>query len=477
MSKEKSLAKNAIFNALYRLLNVIFPLISATYVAHILLPAGVGHVSFVQNIVSYFTMAAAVGIPTYGVREISKCRNNQNEMNCVFSELFIINGCSTLLCLIGYVALVLLCFSDDLKLYLVCGSLIFFNFINIDWFYSGREDYVYIAVRSSVVKLLSLALIFIFVRDQADYLNYALITCLATGGNYLFNIFHSRKYVHFTTKGLKFKRHFRSILYLAGCAVAAELYSQVDITELGILCNDQVVGFYANAQKLITLVVSLATAITAIFLPRLSFYFENNRNKFDEYLNLGFQIVSFIAVPAFLGIILVSDNLICVMFGEAFMPAAATIRILAPLILIKCLGDLLCYQVIISSGNERIMLKTSVLAAIVNIVLNTLLIPEFKQNGAAFASVISELLLNGILFFAVSVNIIHLRVTIVYVLSITLGVLGMGIVVFVFGNLIENPFLALAIQVLVGVVVYAIINLLLKNELVVQIIHKKKKLM
>lgn len=293
MSKNKSLTTNAIFNIIYRVLNVIFPLISATYVARVLLPEGVGHVSFAQNIVSYFTMLAALGIPSYGTREISKCRDDQNHTNRVFSELFIINAFSTLICLAVYTILILTHFTSDLQLYLVCGLLIVFNFINIDWFYQGKEEYAYIAVRSSIIKILSILLLFVFVKDRTDYLNYALITCLATGGNYIFNVFHARKYVRFTLKNLEFKRHLQPIMYLVICVVAAELYSKVDTTMLGSSCSNQIVGFYTNAQKMTSLVITMATAISAIFLPRISYYFLKDRDKYNECISLGLKIISF----------------------------------------------------------------------------------------------------------------------------------------------------------------------------------------
>ena len=58
----------------------------------------------------------------------------------------------------------------------------------MDWFYQGREEFKYIAIRSFVVKLLSLVAIFVFVKEEQDYIIYALISCLAIGGNNIYNI-------------------------------------------------------------------------------------------------------------------------------------------------------------------------------------------------------------------------------------------------------------------------------------------------
>lgn len=472
MAKNKSLAKNAVFNIIYKVLNIIFPLISATYVARILLPEGVGQVSYAQNIVSYFTFAAALGIPTYGIREISRYRDNQQKTNKIFSELLIINFLSTLLFLVLFLIFLFNFIEGDKTLYIVCGFSLVFCFFNIDWLYQGKEEYVYIAIRSSIIKFCSLILLFLLVRDKSDYIIYAAITCLATGSNHIFNIIHARKYVKFTFSGLELKRHLRPIGYLLVSSLALELYSKVDITMLGIKCEDNVVGFYSNAQKLITLVITLTTAISAIFLPRISYYYKNNREQYNSYVSLGLKIVSFFSLPGCLGIILISDNLTPVMFGEAFMPAATTIQILSLLILIKSLGDILCYQVIISSGNESKLLKSYVLSAIINVILNFLLIPVLKQNGAAVASVISELTVNISLLFT-SLKIVHLKFDKKYYLSIVLGTVGMGLSILILNNFLSlNRFAALFIQVFVGISVYVLINLLLKNEMIHMVIDK-----
>ena len=71
-TKEQSLVKKSVYNVAYKLLNVFFPLISSVYISHILLAEGVGRVAYAQNIVTYFTTLAALGLPNYGVREIAK---------------------------------------------------------------------------------------------------------------------------------------------------------------------------------------------------------------------------------------------------------------------------------------------------------------------------------------------------------------------------------------------------------------------
>lgn len=471
---KKSLAKNAVFNVIYKVLNVIFPLISVAYIARILLPEGVGKISYAQNIVSYFTLIAALGIPVYGVREISKCRDNQEKTNKTFSELLIINFFSTTICAIIYYAVIIIEMPDNFELYAVCGFVILFNYINIDWFYQGREEYVYIAVRSVIIKCISVIMLFIFVRTQNDYIIYALITCIAAGGNHFFNILNARKFVKFTFKNLSLKKHMKPIWTLVICTIATELYSKVDITMIGAMYNDTNVGYYSNSQKLASVVLTLTTAISAIFLPRISYYFANDKEKYNNMVLFGFKIALFFSLPCCLGIALVSDDLVPVMFGELFMPASSTIKILSCLVFIKSIGDILCYQVIISSGNEKKLIWSYITAALVNIILNFLLIPAYQQNGAAVASVISELIVNCTLL-PFTLKIIHLKISRRYILSVAVSSVVMSVCVIAVGYFVKNCFAALFLEVGAGILSYFIVNILMKNEILESVLNKLKK--
>ena len=129
---QKSLTKNSIYNIIYTCANILFPFVTSIYVSRILLPGGVGKVASAQNIVSYFVIIAALGLPSYGVREFAKVRENTKEKNKLFTELLLISVISTTLAIIGFYFLV--CanyeFKSEWKLYLVCGLTLFFNYFN-----------------------------------------------------------------------------------------------------------------------------------------------------------------------------------------------------------------------------------------------------------------------------------------------------------------------------------------------------------
>lgn len=307
---------------------------------------------------SYFVTLAALGLPSYGVREFAKVRDNIERKNILFTELFIINLISTTISLIAYSAF-LICnngFNNEWTLYICCGLTIFFNYLNIDWIYQGLEEYGYITGRSIAIKSITLVLLIILVKTKEDYVIYALLTSLALGGNYIFNVIHAHKIVKFTFNDLNIKRHIKPVAIIAGIIFMSTIYNKVDVTMLKMLSTDEAIGYYSYAQKTVNIVLTMCSAVTATFLPRLSYYYENDKNGFYRLFNKGFQILCLGVIPLAIGLFLIAQQAVLLLYGTDFVQTGETIRLMCPLILIKGFGDLLCYQLAYSSKNERILL-------------------------------------------------------------------------------------------------------------------------
>lgn len=475
---KKSLAVNSIFSVVYKLLNVLFPLITATYAARTLLPAGVGKVSFAQNIVQYFVIIAALGIPNYGIREIAKRQDNTDSTNRVFSELFLINAVSTLACILVYYGMILGFdyFAGQRLLFITVGLSLVMNLFNVDWFYQGKEEYGYIALRSFIVKLLSLVALFLFVRDTGDFVIYALIHSLAIAGNYLFNVFNLRGRVKLCFRGINVKRHLKPVMILLASSISIELYTLLDTTMLGIWCSDTIVGYYNNATKLARIINSIISSIALVLLPRLSYYYNNG--MLDEFRSIAgrvLKILTTLAVPAVLGVLLLADSMIPVLFGISFEPAVFTLRILSVLVMAVALNNFFGTQILMTVGEEKKLLASVVIGAAVNLCLNALLIRPYQHNGAAFASAVSEVcVLLATMLFARKYVRFHFGLK--YWSSMFLSAFIMiGMVLGV--KLLHLPvFLELAVGVAVGALVYFLAGLLLRNESVLEILGIGKRL-
>lgn len=478
--KEKSISTNYIFNTLYTMLNILFPMITIAYISRILLPAGVGMVSFAINIASYFLVIAQLGIPKYGAREIAKKRDCQEACSNLFWEVFILNTVSTLLAVACYYYFVLSVdrFSNNRILMSIIGLTVVFNFFNVDWFYTGMEEYKYITLRSTLIKILSLVLLIIFVRDENDYIAYALIYCLGIGANYSFNIIHLRKYLFRPSQQLQIKKHLKPVFLLLSMTIAVELYSQLDTTMIGFLCTSENVAFYTNPMKMIKIITVLVTSLSTVLLPRLSWYYEKNMSEqINKIVNLALKIVLLFSVPACIGVCVVAEPLVYTLFGINYEASIRTIRILSLLIPVMAVGNLFGTQILIVVNQEKKLLISVAVGAIVNVILNSILIPRYYQDGAAFSSVIAETTVM-ILQVVFASRYVDINFGIKYFVKVIAGGISIFSGLFILKLNINNIY-KLIMMVITGVTMFCVIELLLKNEVlkfIIDILKRKVKL-
>ena len=74
-----SLTKNYFYNILGLLTGVLFPFVTFPYVSRVLMPEYLGKISFVQSLTNYFITLALLGIPAYGIRELSRAKISKDK--------------------------------------------------------------------------------------------------------------------------------------------------------------------------------------------------------------------------------------------------------------------------------------------------------------------------------------------------------------------------------------------------------------
>ena len=475
-TNRKSLFKNSIYNVLYKGLNVLFPLITTMYVSRVLLADGIGRVSSAKNLATYFVLIAALGMPTYGTKRIAECHDDKNKLSQVFSELFAINIFSTLICSTLYLITILIlpkC-SSDLSLYLIVGLQIILSIFNIDWFYQGIEEYGYILRRSAVVKVLCLGFIFLFVKSKEDYLWYALASVLGVAVNYIFNVIHLKGRIRIRLNNLSIKKHLTPLLILLGSTIAIEIYTLSDVTMLTFMTSSTHVGYYTNSMNGVKTIKELIVAICMVMLPRLSYVYANNEmDAFRSLVKKGIRVLLFFCLPAFVGCVVIADTIILILFGEAFLPAVITIRILAVSIITISMSNFLGHNTMIVIGKEKVVLLVSVISAALNICLNSVLILKLNENGAALASIICELIVCALYLLYTHRNICKLKIS-RDAISVFVGAMVMGIIVWMIHSLKMTAIIDFVVSIISGVVTYAVVTLLFKNSIAIMLMDKIK---
>ena len=472
----KSLFKNAVFSVIYRLLNILFPLISYGYAARILTSDSIGRHAAASNNVSYFVILGSLGIQAYATREIARRKDDKKERDKLFSQMILINFVLTCIACIAFVLCLFFVplMHDEKTLYLICAIAIATNFINVDWYFQGTEDFKFIAVRSFVVKFLSLIAVFLFVRRVEDLYIYALISVLSNTLYHLISIVHAGRKTKIKLETGDMRRHLRPLLFLALCTVSTELYARMDITMLDVMEEHSTVAFYSYSQKIVNLIVIALIAITAVFLPRLSYYYLHDRDKFNMLTKFGTDMMIFISIPMCLGLSAVASPLVSCWLGSGYEKAVPCLIVLSFMIPLKCIGDIVCYQVMMCAGQEFYLMISYFITLAINFVNNMILIPRYGALGASIASLISEIVVFVIVFFAAR-KYQSYKLNVRNLLVVGISSVLMFCAVMSFCYLFKTPWVQLLGGTLIGGVVFVLINLSGRNMFLIDEIKNVRK--
>ena len=445
--KIKSVKFNFIMNFILTASNFIFPLITFPYVSRVLGASGTGKVSFAISVVSYFTMVAALGIPTYGIRTTAKVRDDQEKLNKTTQELLIIHLFMMLLVSIVYILAILFIprFQSDRTLFLAVGVSILLDPLGVNWLYQGLEQYGYIAKRSIFLKFVGVILMFMFIHSPDDYVFYGVTSILASAGSNVLNFINLRKYVSLKPVGnYDIKQHLKPILILFAQVVAVNIYTNLDNVMLGFMKTDVDVGLYAAAVKVKTILTSLVTSLGAVLLPRLSYYImEGRKEEFQTLIRKAYNFVIVIALPLMLFTIFYARDCLVFLAGKEFIGATLAMQIIAPTIVLIGLSNLLGIQVLTPLNKEKQLVYSVVAGAVADLILNIIFIPKMGAAGASLGTLVAEFVVLIVqimylkdLFFKIAKQVQYWKVLVALVLANIISIKCSGFVDMVFLKLV-----------------------------------------
>lgn len=402
---KKSLKLNAVLNVIKQLCVIAFPIITFPYASRVLGVNNYGKINFSSSIISYFTLLAGLGITNYAIREGARIRNYKEELNMFVNEIFSLNLISTI---ISYTLLFLsLLFFNNLHSYfllLIIQSLsIFFTTIGSDWINSIYEEYSFITVRYIICQTVSIIFMFIFVKSRNDYYIYAFSTVLSLIIANTWNIFHIRyKYglnVKFKlSKGIR--KHVKPVLILFASSIASLIYINSDMTILGIFKTDSDVGIYSVSVKIYSLIKQLINAVLIVAIPHISSLMlkkKNNELK-EKFISL-YTFLLLFTPSAIVGLLFLSEPLIRLFAGKEYISSNESLKILAVSLLFASFACFYINVVMIPFQQEKKILISTITSALLNIVLNFILIPHYGVSAAAFTTLISEFVICTLGFY------------------------------------------------------------------------------
>lgn len=468
-----TLKKNFMYVLLQQFILLGLPVLTIPYISRVLGPNGVGQYSYSYSYITLFVSIFLLGSNLYAVREIASVKANPENLNKAYTEIFVIRTVLLLAANIIYFACVAFIWKGDTVFY--CQSInLIAAFFDITWLFQGLEEFKKVVTRNLTLKLLGFASIFVFIKTPKDVVLYTVImgTSVLIGNVALF--YRLNQYVRLSFKNLEYKSHFNQMVILFIPSFSALIYSVLDKTMLGAMSTKAQVGYYDNSYKIVYTISQLINISGTVMLPRTSSLIaEKQFDRLMQVLRNGVIITIFLVLPITFGFLMISKDFVLWFLGPKFKPSQTIAMMMSPIIIFKSLGVIFGSWYLVPMKMNKEYTVPIVFGAVLNFVLNIVLIPRFHGAGAAFATTVTEGVILGIQVYFLR-NVLKLprpakRAIMIYAFSsLAMAAIAYEVVDFLRLTL----FLSIVLKVLAGTVIYFGILVLFRENIAIGLLKK-----
>lgn len=388
--KMENLKSNFVYQIMYQILAVIVPLVTAPYISRILGAEGIGVYSYTYSVASYFVLFAKLGIDNYGNRTIAAARGEK--LNETFSSLFVLHIIITMVVSGIYIVYLYMGNHKYKSILLIQFIYILAEMFDVNWLFWGLEKFKLVSIRNSVIKLVTVVLIFIFVREKSDINTYCFIMACSIFLSEIVLFFMLPQYVKFIkTSLLSSLGHLSGLCVFFIPAIAVSIYKVMDKIMLGMMAGATQVGYYENSEKITTITLSVITALGTVMLPRMtSMAVKGEKEKSLALINKSMKIILILVVAFSAGLIGISTTLPYVFFGKEFQQCNILIIGLAFSMPFIAFANVLRMQYLIPNHYDKCYMISIITGAVINVLINWLLIPKYYAMGAVFGTIVAE---------------------------------------------------------------------------------------
>lgn len=479
-----SLKKNYVLNLAYQLLVIVLPIVTTPYVSRVLQVENIGDISYTTSIATYFGVLGLLGSSVYGQLRVAKERDNKYLVSKTFFEIVSCRILSMTLSIALY-CIMMIFVSEKMSFYIILFIYLFAQMIDISWFFQGLENFKVIITKNCFIKIIALILIYSVVKRREDVMLYMMIL---NGSTFIGNLilwFSVKKYICYVRiNQWDICNTFKQNIIFFIPSIEAVIFVSLDKCMIGWITKSSYEnGFYEQANKIYSLVISFITSLSVVVLPRVTYLwadFEKNKVKIRETIDRTITFISLIVCPISVGLFCVSANLINVFLGRGYEGCIPVLKVFSFIIICTSFNSIISNQCIVARGNQVLYNKLLFISSCINVVCNIFLITILMARGAALASAISELILLALNLFLCR-GILNFRYIMSNFFRYMLYAIIMGISIMIFDYFFDcDELYKLIIEIGIGVVVYGLQLLFSRDKFIYEYIIrdfflKKKK--
>lgn len=380
---------------------IIVPIITSPYLARTLKAEAIGINSWSHSVVSYFVMFAALGLSNYGNREIAKTR--EGDIGRTFSSIYAVQFVASIIVILAYVVYLIFFSSQYKEILWIQLLFIISQMLDITWYFAGIEDFRSVVIRNTLVKILNLVAIFIFIRTPDDLWIYTFITGFLTMVTQAVMWLILLKRIKLNIPKIEeVIPHIKPVLILFIPVLAISVFTYMDKLMIGIMSTMEQSGFYENTNKIIGIPKAVITALGTVMMPRTaSLIAEGKEEESLRYIENTMTYTFAFGAPLAFGMMSVAIMFSTVFWGEDFSSCGPLISVMAPSILFSVYGNVIRTQYLIPRSKDVEYTVSLIVGAIVNFIVNFMLIPDYGAMGATIGTLVAEIVLTVLQAFFV----------------------------------------------------------------------------
>lgn len=420
----KNIVSYSFGNIISKVLIFVFGIIAArTYGAAIY-----GQYNYAVSVVSYFVMFANMGIQSYAVYYISR---KPQELNRFYSRVLSTEICFSIISILLLLVFVKIVPKNSIMIVLV-GTNIMLSALNIDWVFKAKQNFKSVSIQVCIIGFIQCFIVFFaYILKNNNWFILPLSVSIAqlVGNIFLIIIGHRDYNVKLHPTSLEWLTLVKNGLPFLFSGIFAGINCNIDIIFLGNMVTDSAVGCYSAAYKVINILTLMVSIIfTPIYPAMVEKFSKKEHNDINRLVCNVFRTLLIFIIPVAIGGIIIGDRLVIFLYGAEYSGTATVFRILLVYTVIFYVREVYGYILSASGNQKKYMLITCVSAAI-NIVSNLVMIPVWGIEGAALATVLSEIV-SYILMKVLSSKIIKVKMKDLQLSKLIIAAVIMGLFTF-----------------------------------------------
>ena len=376
-------------------------------------------------------------------------------------------------CMAAYALLFIILNNKSKLLYVIMILNIFSTGIDSTWFLMGLEDFKTTTIRNIAVRLINVVLILNFVKSQNDLLVYAFIMQFSNALSFIVVLPTVKKYIIPVKPSYnRIIHHIRKSLIYFIPGIINTIFTSADKTVLGAFANSYEVGVYEQATKITNLCGSVINSVSNVLLPRVTYLNHNASNESRKFLLKSLGYASLVSVAVTAGIACISDEFVPVFFGPSYDKSSVLLKILSVNVLMSVLANYIGQQCLVSNNKQREYNFAIGTGAVINLLMNVLLVNTFQSVGVSLASAFSAIII-FIMVLYFSKQTIGLRDVIRMTWKSVIAALIMIVIVSMVKT--DSFISTIILKVTLGFFLYLMTLLVLQEKMILDIVITLKK--